>query len=106
MDEFVTALIDTLPAGNCGCTVDWHKGDTDGRVVQWLWAKPAQSSQELTEVSRLVTRLEAVTRFTPGNTAPFSTNLPNEVAVLEDCPFQRENCSGTHVVASGSGRLQ
>lgn len=106
MDEFVAALINTLPEGNCGCTVDWHKGDAQGRVVQWLWAKPSSSAEVVDNVATLVQRLEAVTRFVPGDASPFSTHLPNEVAVLEHCPFQNDECTGSHVVASGSGRLQ
>jgi len=105
MDEFVAALIDTLPDGNCGCTVDWHKGDNNGRVVQWLWAKPTERADEVTRVSELVTRLQARTRFIPGDASPFSTTLPNEVAVLDACPLQHPTCSGPHIVASGSGRL-
>ena len=105
MDEFVAALINTLPEGNCGCTVDWHKGDDNGRVVQWLWAKPSEQPDDLAQLTELVTRLQARTRFIPGDAAPFSTALPNEVAVLESCPFQQNTCSGPHVVASGSGRL-
>ena len=106
MDEFVTALMSTLPDGNCGCTVDWHKGDENGRVVQWLWARPADDGVDVSQVSELVRRLQAVTRFVPGDASPFQTNLPNEVAVLERCPFQQTNCEGSHIVASGSGRLR
>jgi hypothetical protein len=106
MDEFVSALITTLPEGNCGCTVDWHRGDDNGRVVQWLWAKPADTAEDLSHVSELVTRLESVTRFVPGDASPFTTHLPNVVALLQSCPFQQPTCAGTHVVASGSGRLQ
>ena len=106
MDEFVAALITTLPDGNCGCTVDWHQGDDEGRVVQWLWAKPTSNADEASDVATLVRRLEAVTKFVPGDASPFSTHLPNEVAILDSCPFQDTQCVGSHIVASGSGRLQ
>lgn len=104
MDEFVSALVCTLPNDACGCTIDWHRGDAEGRVVQWLWAKPvAEVSAE--QVNTSVQALARITGFQPGTAAGFQTTLPNAVEVLESCPFQPTSCEGAHVVASGSGRL-
>lgn len=104
MDEFVSALVSALPGEACGCTIDWHRGNTDGRVVQWLWAKPA-AEVSADEVSTGVDALARMTGFQPGSTEGFQVNLPNAVEVLEQCPFQPETCEGAHVVASGSGRF-
>lgn len=103
MDEFVSALVCTLPDDACGCTIDWHRGDTDGRVVQWLWAKPA-AEVSAAEVHSSVDALARISGFKPGATDGFSVNLPNAVEVLDTCPFQPTTCEGAHVVASGSGR--
>lgn len=104
MDEFVSALVSVLPAEACGCTIDWHRGDAEGRVVQWLWAKPA-AEVNAGEVSNGVQALARMTGFQPGSTEGFQVNLPNGVEVLEKCPFQPATCGGAHVVASGSGRF-
>ena len=104
MDEFVVALVGSMPAESCGCTVDWHRGDAEGRVVQWLWAKPA-TEVSLAEVQTGADALARVTRLQQGSTAGFQVTLPNAVEMLDHCPFQPERCSGQHVVASGSGRF-
>lgn len=104
MDEFVMALVAALPADSCGCTVDWHRGDPSGRIVQWLWAKPA-SEVTVDEVKNGSDALARVTAFQPGVTEGYQVTLPNAVEVLGQCPFQPEVCAGQHVVASGSGRF-
>ena len=104
MDEFVSALVAALPADSCGCTIDWHRGDSDGRVVQWLWAKPA-AEVNTDDVTSGVQALARMTGFKPGVVEGYQINLPNAVEVLESCPFQPATCEGAHVVASGSGRF-
>lgn len=104
MDEFITSLVTTLPGDTCGCTIDWFRGNEDGRVVQWLWAKPA-SEVSLDEVQAGVAALARISAFKPGNTEGFAVNLPNQVELLDACPFQPDRCQGAHVVASGSGRV-
>ena len=104
MDEFVSALVSALPTEACGCTIDWHRGNSDGRVVQWLWAKPA-AEVSTADVESGVLALARITGFQPGSTDGFQVNLPNAVEVLETCPFQPATCEGPHVVASGSGRF-
>lgn len=104
MREFVTALVSALPADACGCTIDWHRGNTEGRVVQWLWAKPA-GEVSVESVNAGVEALTRITGFKLGPTDGFQVTLPNSVEVLDSCPFQPHICEGSHVVASGSGRF-
>ena len=103
------AIVDILSQDGCGYTIDWHKGNGEGHIVQWLWAKPVgeESSDVVTiadsgtEVARRLTDLG----LHPGHIAPFRTHLDDDVGLLEACPFQPEACEGPHVVACGSGLL-
>jgi len=103
-------MIDILSEDGCGYTLDLHRGNGDGRVVQWLWAKPVGSEPisdavNLTDSGTAVARRLTDLGLRQGSTAPFTTQLDDEVGLLQTCPFQPVACQGPHVVASGAGLL-
>jgi hypothetical protein len=103
VNDFASEFIASLPEETCGYTLDYHRGDSRGPVVQWLWAAPIQ----LTSAERagaLLRRAEDL-GFHSIDVAPFSAHLPTSAEVLPACPFQPDMCAGEHSVVSGSGTI-
>ena len=103
-------IISILSEDGCGYTFDLHKGNGEGRVVQWLWAKPIGAEPITDTVSVTDSGTDVAQRLTdlglrPGNVEPFVTQLDDEVGLLQECPFQPAACDGPHVVACGAGLL-
>jgi len=61
------------------------------------------SETQLIEIGSTVPNIAQQQHLLPVDPQEVGLNLPNEVAVLESCPFNAENCFGKHIVASGSG---
>ncbi len=103
-------MIDILSEDGCGYTLDLHKGNGEGHVVQWLWAKPVGAEPISDSVNVVDSGTAVAQRLTDlglrqAPTAPFTTQLDDEVGLLQTCPFQPVACEGPHVVASGAGLL-
>ena len=103
-------IIDILSEDGCGYTFDLHKGNGGGHVVQWLWAKPISAEPMSDSVRVTDSGMDVAKRLTdlglrPGKTSLFTTQLEDEVGLLQECPFQPSACDGPHVVACGSGLL-
>lgn len=105
MKNFISTFADALNGEQCGLTIDIHRGNKT-EVVQYLWATPSSllSRQQISELTEHVNSAADLAGFVPGETEPYKTTLPNEVAVLDSCPFQPEACAGKHLVISGSGK--
>ena len=104
------AIVDILSKDGCGYTLDLHKGNGEGHIVQWLWAKPVAAAEvadsvTVTDSGSDVARRLTDLGLTPGPTSPYITQLDDEVGLLEECPFQPAACEGPHVVACGAGLL-
>ena len=99
-------VIDVLVTPGCGYTLDVHRGDADGAIVQWLWGEPLTGGTE-DAIERGYALAEAVKAagVSRGDTAPFDAHLTDAVIVMDECPFQPNVCAGPHLVASGRGRL-
>ena len=99
-------VADVLSTPGCGYTLDVHRGDSDGGIVQWLWGEPLDGD-ETQAIDRGRALFEAVKAagVSPGDTAPYDAHLTDVVIVMDECPFQPAVCSGRHLVASGRGRI-
>ena len=101
------ALAKLLDEGGCGWTLDVQQSNP-AKIVQWLWAAPvAQLGKELAPHQvglNLGSQIQnlGLTLVKPNHV---TTHLPNQVEILEKCPFRPESCRGDHVVASGTGTL-
>jgi len=103
-------IIDALAKDGCGYTLDLHQGNDQGHIVQWLWAQPVNNSQvvdsaEVTERASQIARQLLDLGLQRGSFAPFTTQLDDEVGLLQECPFQPVACEGPHIVACGAGLL-
>lgn len=99
-------LVDVLSTPGCGYTLDIHRGDADGAIVQWLWGEPIDGDEpEAVDRGRALFEAIKAAGVSPGDTAPYDAQLTDDVLVLDECPFQPAVCSGRHLVASGRGRL-
>ena len=100
-------IIDALSTPGCGYTLDVHRGDADGAIVQWLWAEPILGADDSSALGKGHALSEAVKAagIVSGDTAPYDAQLIDAVRLLSECPFQPAQCGGAHVVASGRGRL-
>ena len=99
-------VIDVLVAPGCGYTLDVHRGDADGAIVQWLWGEPlAAGSEGALERGYALAEAVKAAGVSPGDTAPYDAHLTDAVIVMDECPFQPTVCAGPHLVASGRGRL-
>jgi hypothetical protein len=104
-------IVDALASDGCGYTLDLHRGNGDGHVVQWLWAQPVSDhdvldSAEVTDRATGVAQQLRQLGLRSGDVTPFTTQLEDEVGLLKECPFQPTACEGPHIVACGSGLLQ
>ena len=103
-------ILDALARDSCGYTLDLHRGNGGGNVVQWLWAHPVSES-DVDDSTVVTERANGVSQqlrglgLTPGTVAPYVIQLDDEVGLLAECPFQPMACAGPHIVASGSGLL-
>jgi hypothetical protein len=103
-------IVDALAQDGCGYTLDLHRGNGDGHVVQWLWAQPVTES-DVTESAGVTARATSLAQqlqhlgIRSGTVAPFTAQLDDEVGLLQECPFQPVACEGPHIVACGSGLL-
>jgi len=99
-------VIDVLVTPGCGYTLDVHRGDADGAIVQWLWGEPlAGHETQALERGRALAEAVKAAGVAPGDTAPYDAHLTDAVIVMDECPFQPSVCAGPHLVASGRGRL-
>jgi hypothetical protein len=103
-------IVDALSQDGCGYTLDLHRGNGAGHVVQWLWAMPVTTesvvdSSSVTASGNLIASQMATLGIHHGDTSPYTTNLQDEVGLLQECPFQPAACDGPHIVACGSGLL-
>lgn len=99
-------VVDVLATPGCGYTLDVHRGDADGAIVQWLWGEPLLSDEKVAlERGRALADAVRHAGVAPGDTAPYDAHLTDAIIVMEECPFQPRVCAGPHLVASGRGRL-
>jgi hypothetical protein len=101
MNNFFSSFSKSIPQG-CGLTIDAHRTKEDIDVIQFLWAAPLDSCDPV-EVQSNVSNAAQESGFIPETNISHSTHLPNETAVLDNCPFQPDACEGKHLVISGSG---
>ena len=90
-------------------TLDWQRLSDGTQLCQWLWGRPVSHEiSNLTEpdllrlaeeVSRTAQRLD----LQQVDAQTVGLHLPNETAIFDSCPFRPGECTGKHVVASGSG---
>lgn len=106
MSDFLSRFGQALVNLGCGITVDAHKTQNSFDVVQYLWAAPLDSldNQNVDSVISQVLSAARSAGFEAADVTPHVTHLPNETAVLENCPFQPGMCSGEHLVITGSGK--
>lgn len=106
MAKFLIRFAGEPKAEGCGLTVDSHRTNNDFDVVQYLWAAPLESlsDSKIDDITGGIINAAKRSGFTPGEVSPYVTNLPNESAVLDSCPFQPGMCTGQHLVVSGSGK--
>ena len=99
-------VADVLSTPGCGYTLDVHRGDTNGPIVQWLWGEPLDGDEKLAlDRGHAVFDAVKAAGVSPGDTSPYEAHLTDAVMVMDECPFQPAVCSGRHVVVSGRGRL-
>ena len=97
--------------GACGLTFDWQKLSDGKEICQWLWGRPvthdlAQLPEaQLLEVAKRIPEAAYKNNLVPVDPISVGLNLPNEIAVLEQCPFRPGECNGQHIVASGAGLI-
>ena len=90
-------------------TIDWQRLPDGTQLCQWLWGRPVTAEIEQLPHSGLLKLAEEVVQTAHAlnirQVDPLSVglNLPNEMAVLDTCPFRPDDCVGKHVVASGAG---
>jgi hypothetical protein len=95
--------------GACGLTLDWQKLSNGNEICQWLWSRPvieeiaSLPEAQLLELGSTVPETAKQLNLLPVDPQMVGLNLPNEVAVLDHCPFNADSCTGKHIVASGSG---
>lgn len=100
---------ESISSHACGITLDWQKLTNGVEVCQWLWSRPVADELEklpesqLIEIGNAVQEIAKQHHLQPVEPLEVGLNLPNEVAVLDSCPFKAESCLGNHIVASGSG---
>lgn len=100
---------ESISSDACGITLDWQKLTDGTEVCQWLWSRPVTDELEklpesqLVEIGNAVPVIAKQQHLLPVEPHEVGLNLPNEVAVLDYCPFKADICLGKHIVASGSG---
>jgi hypothetical protein len=107
MGNFFSRFSGEPLAQGCGLTIDSHTTDQKFDVVQYLWAAPLVTlgDARIDDITDGVTSAAKRAGFSPTDVSPYITNLPNESAVLDTCPFQPEMCLGEHLVISGAGKV-
>ena len=96
----------------CGLTLDWQRTSSGEELCQWLWGRPitknllGKSQEELLAIGAEVSKSAVSANLLPVDPHEVGMNLPNETAVIDNCPFRPESCPGDHVVVSGTGRIK
>ena len=95
----------------CGVTLDWQRQESGDELCQWLWGRPVvgvlaeKTEEELLALASEISNLAEQANLIAVDPKAVGMNLPNEIAILPNCPFRPKTCLGRHIAASGTSRI-